>query len=203
MKIKTCKTKKDYYDRIFDIHEFCKEAANDKNLPGIMRNMDFRFWSSNEQCLLHQIYLQKKYRNKAGMLQLLYDKKRIIGVCGVERYNKDIAILGKRLYILQRYRKNQNLNRMFFPMQLLWAEKEGFKAALITINEYNERILKLVHILTQHPRLSPTLAKFNYYGKRKINNCIQDVFYYKIDKKYAMPIVFDSFWSKIQTNNGY
>ena len=192
MRIKTCKTKKDFNDRFFDIQEFCKEASQDKNLPGITLNMNHKFWSSNEHSLLNMIYIQKEFRNKDGCFQLLYDKKKVIGCSGISRYkhNPDIAIICRRLYVLQRYRQ-PGVSRMFCPIEMKWAEKQKLKAVLIVINEYNSRITKLVHALIKHPRSSPVVSKFVYYGKRKINNCIQDVFYYKIDKDYAMPYVFD------------
>lgn len=193
MRIKTCTTKKDFNDRFFDIQEFCRDASQDKNLPGIALNMDHKFWSSNEHSLLNMIYIQKEFRNKDGCFHLLYDNKKVIGCSGISRYkhNPDIAIIGRRLYVLQRYRSQTKLNKKFYPLELKWAEKQNMKAVLLTINEYNKRMLKLVHTLIEHPRSSPVVSKFVYYGKRKINNCIQDVFYYKIDKDYAMPYVFD------------
>lgn len=188
MRMKTCNTKKDFQDRIFDILEFCQEAVAQESNPEIIKNMDHRFWATNEHCLLNLIYIQKRFRNKDGCLQLLYDKKRVIGVSGVDKYNSDIAIIGKRFYVLKKYRADAK--KAFFPVQIKWSEKHNMKAVLFTVNEHNKRILKMVQILTKRARTTfPVIGKFQYLGKREINNCNQDVFYYKIDKRFDLNAV--------------
>ena len=131
------------FDKYFSrIHSLCLACGDDKReKEETVKNMSVINWKNNKRSLLYRIYVKKMFSNGNGMLTILYDGEKVVGISGVEKWevNQDIAVLVKRLYILRRYRSNTYMDIYMLPQQVEWCRKNNIQMGMITINEYQER----------------------------------------------------------------
>lgn len=132
---------RDYFDQIKD---FCVLAENETKLVKTKLNMKGTNWENYPESLMYRLYKSKKYDNGNGAAVILYDEDGICGFSGVERHNDEIAMIAKRLYILRKYRTFPFFSTFMIKPQIDWAKRKGFKACLISINEYQrDTILRI------------------------------------------------------------
>tara|TARA_Y100001938_G_C7846357_1_gene308613 strand:+ start:36 stop:590 length:555 start_codon:yes stop_codon:yes gene_type:complete len=166
------------YDYIQEIKDFCKiayEESNDENM-----SLDD---GNNTPSLLKHLRL----KTIPMVTMVLYDKN-IISLSGVQKYNEDVCILGKRFYTLKEYRKspmgkpNNFFQDYMYKPQLSWAVDNKFKVALITFNEHNK---KLIPVLEREQKKGRSFQSFKKLDKKLIiNKTEQYVFYNKLDINY-------------------
>ena len=166
------------YDYIKEIKDFCKiayEESNDENM-----SLDD---GNNTPSLLKHLRL----KTIPMVTMVLYDKN-IISLSGVQKYNEDVCILGKRFYTLKEYRKspmgkpNNFFQDYMYKPQLSWAVDNNFKVALITFNEHNK---KLIPVLEREQKKGRSFQSFKKLDKKLIiNKTEQYVFYNKLDINY-------------------
>ena len=166
------------YDYIQEIKDFCKiayEESNDENM-----SLDD---GNNTPSLLKHLRL----KTIPMVTMVLYDKN-IISLSGVQKYNEDVCILGKRFYTLKEYRKspmgkpNNFFQDYMYKPQLTWAVDNNFKVALITFNEHNK---KLIPVLEREQKKGRSFQSFKKLDKKLIiNKTEQYVFYNKLDINY-------------------
>ena len=166
------------YDYIQEIKDFCKiayEESNDENM-----SLDD---GNNTPSLLKHLRL----KTIPMLTMVLYDKN-IISLSGVQKYNEDVCILGKRFYTLKEYRKspmgkpNNFFQDYMYKPQLSWAVDNNFKVALITFNEHNK---KLIPVLEREQKKGRSFQSFKKLDKKLIiNKTEQYVFYNKLDINY-------------------
>tara|TARA_Y100001972_G_scaffold5521_1_gene5925 strand:+ start:507 stop:1061 length:555 start_codon:yes stop_codon:yes gene_type:complete len=166
------------YDYIQEIKDFCKiayEESNDENM-----SLDD---GNNTPSLLKHLRL----KTIPMITMVLYDKN-IISLSGVQKYNEDVCILGKRFYTLKEYRKspmgkpNNFFQDYMYKPQLSWAVDNNFKVALITFNEHNK---KLIPVLEREQKKGRSFQSFKKLDKKLIiNKTEQYVFYNKLDINY-------------------
>ncbi len=166
------------YDYIQEIKDFCKiayEESNDENM-----SLDD---GNNTPSLLKHLRL----KTIPMVTMVLYDKN-IISLSGVQKYNEDVCILGKRFYTLKEYRKspmgkpNNFFQDYMYKPQLTWAVDNNFKVALITFNEHNK---KLIPVLEREQKKGRSFQSFKKLNKKLIiNKTEQYVFYNKLDINY-------------------
>ncbi len=166
------------YDYIQEIKDFCKiayEESNDENM-----SLDD---GNNTPSLLKHLRL----KTIPMITMVLYDKN-IISLSGVQKYNEDVCILGKRFYTLKEYRKspmgkpNNFFQDYMYKPQLTWAVDNNFKVALITFNEHNK---KLIPVLEREQKKGRSFQSFKKLDKKLIiNKTEQYVFYNKLDINY-------------------
>ena len=166
------------YDYIQEIKDFCKiayEESNDENM-----SLDD---GNNTPSLLKHLRL----KTIPMVTMVLYDKN-IISLSGVQKYNEDVCILGKRFYTLKEYRKspmgkpNNFFQDYMYKPQLSWAVDNNFKVALITFNEHNK---KLIPVLEREQKKGRSFQSFKKLDKKLIiNKTEQYVFYNKLDINY-------------------
>ena len=129
---------KDLINYFDDIKVFCRDALMDCKHEQTRRNMDDQRWIHNRESLLNCLYIQKKI----SPLFLATDNDKIIGLAGIEKYNDDVAIIGKRLFILKQYRNQLIHWYQIIKPQIQWCKNNGYKIVIWTHNEYKKILLK-------------------------------------------------------------
>ncbi len=167
-------------DYLQDIKEFCSIAYNESN----DENMSLDD-GNNTPSLLKHIRLKT-----IPMITMVLHDEKVISLSGVQKYNEDVCILGKRFYTLKEYRKspmgkpNNFFQDYMYKPQLSWAVENNFKAALLTFNEHNK---KLIPVLEREQRKGRSFVSFKKYDKMMtINKTEQYVFYKKLDENFNM-----------------
>jgi len=165
---------------IYEITEFCKKAYDESGDENMLLRDDL-----NSSSLLKHIK-----HNTIPMITAVLHNENIISLSGVQKYNKNVCILGKRFYTLKKYRKspmgkpNNFFQDYMYEPQLTWSINYGFKVALITFNKHNE---KLIPVLEREQRKGRSFQSFKKYDKMiNINNTEQHVFYKKLDENFNM-----------------
>ena len=167
-------------EHLEEITKFCEIAykeSDDKNM-----SLDTGIYSSS---LLKHIK-----QNTIPMITIVMHDENIISLSGVQKYNENVCILGKRFYTLKKYRKspmgkpNNFFQDYMYEPQLTWSINYGFKVALITFNKHNK---KLIPVLEREQRKGRSFQSFKKYDKMiNINNTEQYVFYKKLDENFNM-----------------
>jgi len=139
----------DYFD---DIYGLCLECERDpKEKEDTIKNMSTKDWENNSSSVLYRIYKKKMFHDGNGLVTLVYDENKLVGISAVERWPdnpKECAILAKRLYILKTYRNKNLFHNYILNKQIDWCKENEIKLGVITINEYQkDRALKLVNRL--------------------------------------------------------
>jgi hypothetical protein len=143
------------FDKYFnDICTLCLECENDKKeKEETVKNMSTQDWENNSSSVLYRIYKKKMFHNGNGLVTLIYDENKIVGISAVERWSdnpKNCAVLAKRLYILKSYRNRNLFHNYILNKQIDWCKENEIKLGIITINEYQkDRALKLVKRLLE------------------------------------------------------
>lgn len=149
-----------------DIEEFCKKAEEETTLIKTKNNMRYSDWLKYPESLLNRLYYKKKYNSGNGAITLVYDNDGVCMFAGIEKHNKDVAIMAKRYYVLSKYRKRGTyLNDFILPPQIDWAKRNGFKLCLITINKYQERTV--LQIFKRAQKQSCVILGKRAYPKRR------------------------------------
>jgi hypothetical protein len=185
-------------DYIFDeIYEFCKKAEDETTLLKTKQNMKGEGWKLYPESLMYRLYIKRTYSSGDGALSILYDDDGICAISGVEKHTDDIAIMSKRLYVLRKYRFMPIMSRFLIKPQIEWATKRGFKACLITVNEYQRHtVLQLFKRMQSRKAIvfgEQIYKDGNIYDQMSIlpvkvyiNGEHQYIIVHKIDKGYNL-----------------
>ena len=180
----------DYFDDIFC---FCQEASTQTSLQQTEKNMSSENWETNEESLLYRIFIGNRFDENNGVLTLVYYKDKLIAVSGVERHNSLVAVMAKRYFVLKKYRPYHFFHNFMFCPQFDWIEKQGFKVALITVNEYQEKTVLNLFRRSQNNRalllgLSSNLPNYSLFKVHPspINflSCRQYILYRMLDENF-------------------
>ncbi len=190
----------DEFDSYFDqIKNFCKEAVKDcKNLR-TKQNIDYVNWKTNPACLMYKVYTKKDFL----MLTLLYDKKHLVGLSGVEMYNKEVALIGRRLFILKKYRTH-GFYFMLDP-QVDFIRDYKFKLGIITINKYRKPLLNIVKRVLKSKPVSFVPHLYDYSGyivmddPIEFNGVEQYIVGIYTDKKYEKEKTLERWYDGLQS----
>lgn len=177
-----------------DIFRFCVIAEQESKQKQLKKNMGAINWKDNSCSLLHKLYIQKSCSNDNGLLTLTYNKEILVAVSTIERSDFDpynVAILMRRDYVLKSYR-NHKITAFALPFQFSWASQRNIKIGLMTLNEYDDRILKWFKrkISRGQNPIYWTMPFFDisriliYPEKVRIANTIQYMIIHYIDKNY-------------------
>ena len=80
-----------------------------------------------------------------GFYQVLFDDDKVIASGGgyASEFSNDIAILGTRTWIQKDHRHKLISREYLLPNEKKWAIENGFKAIMLTFNQYNKNLIKL------------------------------------------------------------
>ena len=192
--------KGEYKDEYFyDILDFCNKAEAETKLEKTKSNMKGEGWKKYPESLMYRVYNTLKYYNGNGALSLLYDNDGICALSGVEKHNDEVAIMSKRLYVLRKYRFMPIMSNFLIQPQIEWAKENGFKACLITVNEY-QRHTVLQLFKRMQSRRAIVFGEQIYKGgniydqmsilpvKIFINGEDQYIIVHKIDRNYDLKV---------------
>jgi len=130
MRLKKLLTQNEIEENFDDIKTFCKSAIRDCKNPITRRNMDYLLWHDNPASLMYKLYIKKSFM----MLTLVYDNDIIIGLSGVEPYNKKVALIARRLFELKNFRGQGVFLHYMLEEQLKFIRNLGYEKGLITVN---------------------------------------------------------------------
>lgn len=167
----------DYQTYFFEMVRFCQQAVREAKTHHTRLNMTVNHWPRVPECLFYKFFKVKSFI----LLTLIYDNNNLIALGGIEKYNSEIVSIAKRLFILREYRNQSIIHDYIIKNQLKWAETEGYKAAIVTFNEYKSSLYSFLERLkenksTHFKRQIPSVdiyKKFQLLGKHHINNCDQ------------------------------
>ena len=182
-----------------DILDFCIKAEAETKLEKTKANMKGNDWKEYPESLMYRVYNSLKYYNGNGALSLLYDKDGICALSGIEKHNDEVAIMSKRLYVLRKYRFMPIMSTFLIKPQIDWAEEKGFKACLITVNEYQRHtVLQLFKRMQSRRAIvfgEQIYEDGNIYEQMSIlpvkvfiNGEDQYIIVHKLDKNYDLKI---------------
>lgn len=123
--------------------EFLKEAGNETNQPAHI-NMYDEDWRSKNNTLLYILECTDRFKTN-GFYQVVFDGDKVVASDGAyaSDFSSDIAILGTRTWIRKDYRHKFITREQLLPSSKKWAIEHGFKAIILTFNDYNKNLMKL------------------------------------------------------------
>jgi len=152
---------KELDEYFYAIKFFCRKAMNDCRNSQTRLNMDSITWKDNPESLLNCVYKQKKI----DPLFLAFDNGEIIGLAGIEKYNEDVAIISKRLFVLREYRNKLVHWKKILKQQIEWCREQGFKICITTQNEYKKAMHR--HIKQWNKGFVILPEKYNICGRKQ------------------------------------
>jgi hypothetical protein len=125
--------------------EFLKEASTETTQPA-HTNMYDNDWHNKNNTLMYILEYTDRFRHN-GFYQVVFDNDKVIASGGAytSDFSKDIAILGTRTWIHKDYRHKLISREQLLPNEKKWAIESGFKAIVLTFNDYNKNLMKLWH----------------------------------------------------------
>ena len=189
------------FDDHFDqINNFCKNIVNECKNIVTKQNMDYMSWKINPSSFMHKLYIRKDF----SMLTLLYDKDILVGISGVEPYNKEIALIGRRLFILRKYRKGGSYHNFMLEHQINFITEHKFKLGIVTVNEYKKGIFDIIKRSSRNMASSFTPHLYRYSNfiaiddPVKFNHVMQYVLGIYTDEKYKEERILEKWYEEIQ-----
>lgn len=187
---------KSYYDisniekeKFFD---FLKDAFAEKNQPAHI-NMWDDDWHSMPNTLPY--ILEKTNRFKVnGQYQLLFDDDTIVACSGCYKseFSDEVAMLGVRTWIHKDYRNKLISRHYLLPVEKQWAAANGYKAIMLTFNDYNKNLMALwsrKRLGEKRPKIST--ENFGFNGTSVIDFPIL----VQYTKQYGIYEKLDSSWN--------
>lgn len=132
-----------------DLEGFCKTSELDLESPAAI-NYHWQGWQDNPASLMYVLTQEKRY--DAGFLDLLYKQDRLVAVsgCYTADWNSQVLIIGSRAYTLTEHRGTDwHHGEYLFPRQWEYATQQGYRAAIISFNEYNLRLLRFIEVASR------------------------------------------------------
>lgn len=197
MKLKVLRNHEEYEDHFRDVSKLCELAVTemastaDRDVGQTIKNMDYVTWTFNKHCLMYRLYVKKDFSNDNGMLCILYDEDNPVSISGASKYNDDIVMLARRQYTLLPYRGKGVYHKYCMHWQIEWAKQIGAKACMITVNEYNKVLYKMLRRIPQGKATyfgGEAYYKYKSFidlgGPHKINGADQYVMLKKLDDSF-------------------
>jgi hypothetical protein len=175
----------DYLDDFFKIRRFCRKAVSEAKSEQTRLNMspDRRV----KESLMHKLYIEKSIIAMTFVYLPLpcgcIDE--LIALAGIEDMD-GVASLGKRLFVLKKYRNHGIVHDHIIKPQIEWVRQLKYKKAMITFNEYKKNIYRLIKRVKEGKAAHFQKHKFEIYkdfelkGKHHIHGCDQWVAEIKI-----------------------
>lgn len=180
-----------------DIIKFCQKCELETDQPAY-DNMSYTNWESKQNTLLYLLMKTKQFHEGNGILSFIYDDNdEIIASCGAYRakFDSNVIIGGVRTWKLPKFRGLPDIATTIMPAHFEWAKSNGGKIFILTFNEYNEKIMRVLHRSGEY-----TGKQFLKFGKKScdfypsmevlpfkilIKGIPQFVLYKKIDPDYV------------------
>lgn len=122
------------------LREFCTVIERTESAHPAEANMRYTGWETNPSSLFYLIYKEQRLSSPIGQYFILNDGSRTVAGSGAY-IKENIAILLVRTWTLPEFRSLYLLHEYLLPLQLEWAKSQGANLAMITVNEYNKKLL--------------------------------------------------------------
>ena len=132
---------------INDITSFCKKCELEITQPAY-DNMAYINWYNKPNTLMYMITNTEQFSDSNGIFSFIYDDNdEIIASCGAYRseFDTNIVIGGVRSWKLPNFRGLPDIANKIMPYHLEWATTNGAKVFALTFNEYNEKMMRVLH----------------------------------------------------------
>lgn len=123
--------------------EFLKETSTETTQPAYVNMYDID-WHNKPNTLMYILEYTDRFKTN-GFYQVVFDGDKVIASGGAygSDFSSDIAILGTRTWIHKDYRHKLISREQLLPNEKQWAIDNGFKAIVLTFNDYNKNLMKL------------------------------------------------------------
>jgi hypothetical protein len=127
-----------------DMLTFCNGSINDKREGA--KNISSVNWETNTASLLYLIYNERRFDSPKAKYKIVIADGEIICGGGYAPLNVDdsICLLSVRTYTLPKYRIRMWGSEFIIPKCIVEAREIGYKACILTFNEYNLPLKTLV-----------------------------------------------------------
>lgn len=174
------------------ILDYCSKAFLEKTEPShtVMYNEN---WENDPGTLPYLIYKSNRLVNGNGDMFLLIEDNQIRGCSGVNILNDfdaSVAIAGVRTWLDKELRGKFIVGRYLLPAHLKWAIQKNLKTIIITLNEYNKRLIPYFKREGLGINKNRTETSMFYNGQHHLDFPVnlyhtkQYVMYHKIDEHY-------------------
>lgn len=134
-----------WQDHQQDLEKFCLDSEQDPGSPASV-NYHWTSWQDNPASLMYLLATERRY--DTGFFDLLYRDQELVAVsgCYAADWNPRVLIIGSRAYTKKSLRGHEWFHGDYlFPRQWQHAEQH-FRAAVITTNDYNNRLLRFIEL---------------------------------------------------------
>lgn len=174
------------------IIDYCKQAFSEKDEPShnVMYNEN---WENDPSTLPYLIYKSDRFDNDNGDMFLLMEDDQIKGCSGVNilnEFDNNVAIAGVRTWLNKELRGKFIIGRYLLPEHLKWAKEKNLKTIIITLNEYNKRLIPYFKREGLGIKKNRNENSMFYNGQHHLDFSVnlyytkQYVMYHKIDESY-------------------
>ena len=174
------------------ILDFCRIAFLEKSEPSHKVMYDDN-WENSPGTLPYLIYKSDRFVNDNGDFFLLMEDDQIKGCAGVNilnEFDKNVAIAGVRTWLNKELRGKFIVGRYLLPAHLKWSKQKNLKTVVITLNEYNKRLIPYFKREGLGIKKNRTEDSMFYNGQHHLEFSVnlyhtkQYVMYHKIDEGY-------------------
>lgn len=136
-----------YQDYIQDLEYFCRSAESDSSPAA--QNYHWTGWERNTASIMWALVQEQRY--DVGGLDLLYVNDEPTAISGYYPADWDprVLVVGSRVYTVPNHRGDWWHGQYLFPRQADYARRAGYRAMVMTFNEYNHRLLRFIQRMTQ------------------------------------------------------
>lgn len=174
------------------ILDYCKQAFKEKEQPSYA-NMWNDNWENCPATLPYLLYCSDRFKNNNGIMLLLENDNKVVGISGVNISDFDInvALGGVRTWLNKDLRGQFIMGRHVLPIQLKWAMEARCKTIALTFNDYNKRLIPYFARSGFGIQKKRNPDSMFYNGQYildfpvTINYIKQWVIYHKIDESYV------------------
>jgi len=147
---------------------FCENASKETNQPANV-NMWHWDWRNQSNTLPYILEYTNRFKEPNGVFHVMSIGDTMVACGGVyiSDFSPNVAILGARTWVHERYRNQQLIRNYILPEQKKWAVEHGASCLALTFNEYNKNIsvlFKRTRMGEDHNRLHNREPKHLFYN---------------------------------------
>lgn len=156
-------TSKNYKNYVNELKELCLSSLKDCSLAS--QNMTWENWENNSKSLMHTLVKQKRYDSPNGIFNIVIRNNipMYCSGCYQSDWSSDVLVMGVRTWTHPEFRKEWWKGNPTIPIQLEFAKKNNYKAAVFTFNEYNLWLAKIMDRTTKNKAIILGRKSSNIY----------------------------------------
>lgn len=142
-----------------DLKNLCQSSETDDSPAAV--NYHWKDWQDRPASLMYVLAVEGRYDH--GFLDLLYQDGVLVAVsgCYAADWNPAVLVMGSRAYTrVDRRGQDWYHGEHLFPRQWDHAVENGYRAAVISFNDYNDRLLRFFRLAAKGRFKSTMIPNF-------------------------------------------